>query len=72
MNTEPICDDPIALLQRLLRYDTTNPPGNEAACVGFINDLLTGAGIETTIVAKDPSRPNLITRLKGRGDAPPS
>ena len=71
MNTEPICDDPIALLQRLLRYDTTNPPGNEAACVGFINDLLTGAGIETTIVAKDPNRPNLITRLRGRGDAPP-
>ena len=62
---------PVELLQNLIRYDTTNPPGNEAECVAYINNLLTQAGFETTLLAKVPNRPNLITRLKGRGDAPP-
>lgn len=62
---------PAELLQRLLRFDTTNPPGNEAACIAYLHDLLATAGIETKIVARDPNRPNLIARLKGRGDAPP-
>ena len=62
---------PVELLQNLIRYDTTNPPGNEAECVAYINNLLTEAGFETTLLAKAPNRPNLITRLKGRGTAPP-
>jgi acetylornithine deacetylase/succinyl-diaminopimelate desuccinylase-like protein len=64
-------DHPECLLQDLIRFDTTNPPGNEAACVGYVNDLLTRAGFETTLLAKDPDRPNLITCLKGEASAPP-
>jgi acetylornithine deacetylase/succinyl-diaminopimelate desuccinylase-like protein len=67
----PIYHRPAELLQRLIRFDTTNPPGNEAACVGYIDKLLTGAGFETVLRAKDENRPNLITRLKGKGNAPP-
>ncbi len=62
---------PLELLQNLIRFDTTNPPGNEAECVAYVNKLLTSAGFETTILAKVPSRPNLVARLKGRGAAPP-
>jgi acetylornithine deacetylase/succinyl-diaminopimelate desuccinylase-like protein len=62
---------PAELLQRLIRFDTTNPPGNEAECIAYINELLTGAGIKTTILAKAPERPNLIARLSGQGSAPP-
>lgn len=62
---------PAELLQRLIRFDTTNPPGNEAACIEYIRDLLSAAGIESTLLARDPARPNLIARLRGRGDAPP-
>ena len=62
---------PAELLQHLIRYDTTNPPGNEAACVSFIRGLLDAAGLETTVRARDPNRPSLVARLKGRGDAPP-
>jgi len=62
---------PAELLQNLIRFDTTNPPGNEAECVNYINGLLKRAGFETYILAKDPNRPNLITRLKGHGTAPP-
>ncbi|RPJ16450.1 MAG: M20/M25/M40 family metallo-hydrolase [Desulfobacteraceae bacterium] len=62
---------PAELLKNLIRFDTTNPPGNEARCVNYIDSLLKRAGFETHILAKDPNRPNLITRLKGEGGAPP-
>src|SRR2546421_635318 len=62
---------PAELLQQLIRFNTTNPPGNEAACIAYINKLLTEAGFSTTILAADPARPNLIARLQGQGNAPP-
>src|SRR5262249_38600407 len=62
---------PAELLQHLIRFDTTNPPGNEAACIAYVNSLLNEAGVQTTILAKDPARPNLIARLKGTRSAPP-
>lgn len=62
---------PVELLQHLLRFNTTNPPGNETECITYINGLLTAAGFQTTIIADDSERPNLITRLKGEGYAPP-
>ncbi len=76
MSAEPISDRtlyqrPAELLQKLIRFDTSNPPGNEAECITFINKLLIDAGFETALFAKDPNRPNLIARLQGRGSAPP-
>jgi acetylornithine deacetylase/succinyl-diaminopimelate desuccinylase-like protein len=71
LKTEYIHTRPIELLQNLIRFDTTNPPGNEIDCVNYINRLLTDAGIDTWIFAKEPNRPNLISRLKGQGAAPP-
>ncbi|NIV37438.1 MAG: M20/M25/M40 family metallo-hydrolase, partial [Anaerolineae bacterium] len=62
---------PVALLRNLIRFDTTNPPGNETACIGYINSVLTDAGFETTILARDEARANLVTRLAGQGHAPP-
>jgi acetylornithine deacetylase/succinyl-diaminopimelate desuccinylase-like protein len=64
-------DRPAELLRRLIRFDTTNPPGNERECVEWIGALLSDAGCETTILAKDPSRPNLLARLNGRGESRP-
>jgi len=62
---------PVKLLQQLIRFDTTNPPGNEAECIGFVRNLLEAAGCETETYAKDPARPNLVARLEGAGDSPP-
>jgi acetylornithine deacetylase/succinyl-diaminopimelate desuccinylase-like protein len=62
---------PAELLQRLLRFDTTNPPGSERACLEWLARLLQDAGLEITFVAADPRRPSLVARLAGRGDAPP-
>ncbi len=62
---------PTELLQNLIRFDTTNPPGNEAECIKYIEKIFSGIGLETRIFAKDINRPNLVTRLRGRGDKPP-
>lgn len=62
---------PRELLQRLIQFDTTNPPGNESECISFINGLLTEAGIETNILSYIPERPNIIARLHGQGKASP-
>ena len=70
-NTRPdIHLRPLELTQNLIHFNTTNPPGDEAACISYVEGLLKDAGLETTIVARDPTRPNLIARLKGRGEAP--
>ncbi len=62
---------PVELLQRLLRFQTVNPPGAERAAIEFLRDHLAGHGIEVQVLATDPERPNLVARLAGRGEAPP-
>ena len=77
MSTKPessladLHERPVELLQNLIRFDTTNPPGNEAACAGYINEVLSAAGFETMILARDDARVNLVTRLAGQGQVPP-
>lgn len=62
---------PGTLLQQLIRFDTTNPPGNEADCIDFIDALLSAAGFDTEQFSRSPERPNLVARLDGAGTAPP-
>ena len=62
---------PVELLQQLIRFDTTNPPGNEAECIEYLRRLLEDAGCEVELYARDPARPNLISRLPGRGARAP-
>lgn len=62
---------PVELLRQLIRFDTSNPPGQEKECINYLRAVLQEAGLTTTILARDPERPNLLARLRGRGDAPP-
>ncbi len=39
--------------------------------MAYVNQLLLAAGFQTELLGCDPNRPNLITKLPGRGDAPP-
>ena len=66
----PFHERPAEMLQQLIHFDTTNPPGNERGCVEWIGGVLRDGGYETEILAKDPERPNLLARLEGRGEAP--
>jgi acetylornithine deacetylase/succinyl-diaminopimelate desuccinylase-like protein len=62
----------VELLRALLRFDTTNPPGNEAECVAFLADHLRGVGVEPEVLSPAPGRANLVARLPGGdGDAAP-
>jgi len=45
-----VYQNPAKLLQNLIRFDTTNPPGNEADCMSYANQLLVGAGFQTAIL----------------------
>ncbi len=60
---------PALLLQRLIRFDTSNPPGREAECVDDVEALLQAADVQTARYENEPGRPNLIARLPGRGEA---
>jgi acetylornithine deacetylase/succinyl-diaminopimelate desuccinylase-like protein len=55
------------LLQKLIRIDTTNPPGNETRAAELLRDYLTANGVECELYAKVPERANLVARIPGRG-----
>ena len=61
--------DALELLRRLIRFDTTNPPGGEAECIAFLADQLRMAGLDPEVLAPGAGRANLIVRLRGRGDS---
>jgi acetylornithine deacetylase/succinyl-diaminopimelate desuccinylase-like protein len=58
------------LLQRLIRFNTVNPPGNEQAAQEFLRDLLEAAGFECRLLAAVEGRPNLVARLGAASDGP--
>ena len=58
------------LLQRLIRFDTVNPPGNEQEAQEFLRQLLEGAGFECELLAAVEGRPNLVAKLAARSDGP--
>lgn len=63
--------NPATILQKLIRFNTTNPPGNETACVRYIFDLLKGAGFDPIMLGKAPDRQNLVVKFPGNGTAEP-
>jgi acetylornithine deacetylase/succinyl-diaminopimelate desuccinylase-like protein len=58
------------LLSRLIRVDTTNPPGNETAAAELLRDYLEANGVDCELYARVPERANLVARIRGRGDGP--
>lgn len=69
MATVSLRDEAVELLQRLIRLDTVNPPGNETLAAECLRDYLAAQGVETELLARDPGRANLVARLRG-GDGP--
>jgi acetylornithine deacetylase/succinyl-diaminopimelate desuccinylase-like protein len=58
------------VLQRLIRFDTVNPPGNERPAQEYLAALLRDAGFEVELLGRTEERPNLVARLRGTGDGP--
>ena len=57
-------------LSKLIRINTTNPPGNETAAAKFIADYLSKDGFVSEIIESASNRGSLVTRLKGTGEKP--
>jgi len=57
--------------QALLRIDTSNPPGNETAAAKYLQSVLEREGIGSKLLALEPSRGNLVARLRGNGSKRP-
>ncbi len=58
------------LLQRLIQFDTVNPPGSERACQEYLAAHLTAAGFEVELLGAEEERPNLVARLRGAEPGP--
>ncbi len=71
-------DEVLRVARDLIRIDTSNapaaalgrPPGNETEAAAYLQDYLTGHGVECELVARDERRANLVARLPGSGDGP--
>jgi acetylornithine deacetylase/succinyl-diaminopimelate desuccinylase-like protein len=51
----------------LIQIDSSNPPGNESAVANYQKQVFDAEGIENRIYVLDPSRANLVARLRGTG-----
>jgi acetylornithine deacetylase/succinyl-diaminopimelate desuccinylase-like protein len=69
MNATALRDEVTDLLQRLIRIDTTNPPGNETAAAELLREYLEANGVACELIAKVPERANLVARIPG-GNGP--
>ncbi len=67
----PLAAEAVRLLQDLLRFDTSNPPGNERPAADYIAGVLSADGIAPTVIETAPGRGNVVARLKGDGTAAP-
>jgi acetylornithine deacetylase/succinyl-diaminopimelate desuccinylase-like protein len=57
--------------QALVQIDSSDPPGNETRVAEYVRKVLEAEGIPVTLAAKEPSRANVIARLRGNGSRRP-
>ncbi|MDP9201379.1 MAG: M20/M25/M40 family metallo-hydrolase [Gemmatimonadota bacterium] len=61
----------VSRLQAIIRFDTTNPPGNELPLARYLETALREEGIETTIFEPEKNRAVLVGRIRGNGTKRP-
>lgn len=71
MNWEKEGTEAVERLQSMLRFDTTNPPGNEAALAMALAEELKAGGLTPEVLYSADQRGNLVVRLKGDGSERP-
>jgi acetylornithine deacetylase/succinyl-diaminopimelate desuccinylase-like protein len=61
----------VSRLQTMIRFDTTNPPGNELPLALYLESVLREEGIETTLFQPAENRAVLVGRIRGDGTKRP-
>jgi acetylornithine deacetylase/succinyl-diaminopimelate desuccinylase-like protein len=70
MTSDQLQSETTSVLQRLVRFNTVNPPGNERDAIEYLAGYLREAGFEVQLLTHTESRPNLVADLHGRADGP--
>ncbi len=66
-----VFDEALECFRNLLRFDTTNPPGNEREACEYLGAILRKERVGCEILESAPDRANLVCRLPGDGSLPP-
>jgi len=69
--TPRLLDEIVFHFRELIRFNTTNPPGNESPAACYIADVLNRNGIENELIEPVPGRASVVARLRGDGSARP-
>lgn len=67
----PLGQEATRHLQALIRFDTTNPPGNETPAAEYVAGVLAQEGIETALLEYAPGHASAVARVRGTGQEPP-
>src|SRR5436305_4078805 len=70
MSANQLEPETVEVLQRLVRFNTVNPPGDERPAIEYLAGYLEEAGLETELLAPAESRPNLVADLHGTDAGP--
>ncbi len=71
LDWKAVYDEAEKHFQQLLRFDTTNPPGNELAAAEYLAEVFSAEGMEPEVIKSADDRGNVVCRLKGDGTKPP-
>jgi acetylornithine deacetylase/succinyl-diaminopimelate desuccinylase-like protein len=63
-------DETTKVLQRLVRFNTVNPPGNEREAIEYLADYVEQAGFDTEVLGATEDRLNLVATLEGESQGP--
>lgn len=68
---QSVSAETVARLQAIIRFDTTNPPGNELPLALYLETALCEQGIDTTLFKPEENRAVLVGRIRGNGTKRP-
>jgi acetylornithine deacetylase/succinyl-diaminopimelate desuccinylase-like protein len=66
---QTIENEALECLRALIRFDTSNPPGNERIAVDYLADALGAHGVQSVTRDSAPTRSNIVARISGRDPA---
>ncbi len=64
---ENVTGEVAELLSKLIKIDTTNPPGNETQAAEFLRNFLSREGFDPLLLESSEGRGNVIAKLSGDG-----
>jgi len=71
INWEEVKNESARLLSEYIKFNTTNPPGNEKDAANFLADILRQNGLSPQVFISSGLRANLLCTLKGSGKGMP-